>query len=335
MGLFRKRKDEEIEDEDILDQDLPSKKSFKDLRPQNQTARKRRIKEKEILKPWGKKERYLVLLTFLFTVVTAGVLSASARAWKLPNLPKLSVPNFSEFFLFKEQTVVVGNSTGTSTNQEKINKTKQSFKDITNGYSGIYAFYIHDLEGDYFYGENYNETMQAASLIKLPVMALTYKKAEEGELDLSEYKQYLQRMGKRSDNAAYLKMLDVLGRSEVQAYITQIGMNNTSLEKNLTTPADVGLFFKKLYGNDLVNTENKEEFLEFLTDTIFEDWMVAGIPQDITVSHKYGREVHCVNDAGVVFSDNPFIMVIMTDGVIEKEADDLFPKLSKLLYDEH
>ena len=34
-------------------------------------------------------------------------------------------------------------------------------------------------------------------------------------------------------------------------------------------------------------------------------------------------------------SDKPFVMVIMTDGVIEREADELFPKLAKLLYTEH
>lgn len=332
MGLFKKREPDEVEDQDILDEGLPSKKRFRDLKPENQTARRKRLKEP--IKPWGNKERYFVLFTFLFTVITAGILSASARAWKLPNLPRIKLPDFSENFLFKEQTVVVGN-TGTTTNQEKINKTKQAFKNETDSYSGIYAFYIYDLNGDYFYGENYNESMQAASLIKLPVMALAYKRAEEGALNFPDYKEYLERMGKRSDNGAFLKMLEVLGRDEVQKYINEIGMRNTSLEKNLTTPSDIGFFFKKLYNGDLVNNENKDEMLQFLTNTNFEDWMVAGIPSVVRVSHKYGREVHCVNDAGVVFATKPFVMVIMTDGVVETEADELFPKLSKLLYDNH
>ena len=72
-----------------------------------------------------------------------------------------------------------------------------------------------------------------------------------------------------------------------------------------------------------------------MTDTNFENWIRPGIPEDITFVHKYGREAHVVNDAGIVMSDKPFVMVIMTDGVIEREADDLIPKLAKLLYDEH
>jgi beta-lactamase class A len=328
MGLFRKKVEEELEDDELDVEELKRPKRIKDLKPQNRKARK------EPVKPWGKKERLTVLITFLFTVITAGVLSASARAWKLPNIPRLKMPNFSEFFLFKEQTVVVG-QTGDGTDQEKINKIKSEFREMTKGYSGIYAFYIYDLEGDYFYGENYQEIMQAASLIKLPVMALTYKKSEEGELELEEYKDYLQRMGKRSDNQAYLKMVEVLGRGEIQKYINDLGMSDTSLEENLTTPADIGLFFNKLYKNQIINENNTKEFLEFLTDTAYEDWMSAGIPQSVTVSHKYGREVHCVNDAGIVFADNPYVLVIMTDGVIESEADELLPSLSKLLYDRH
>jgi len=70
-----------------------------------------------------------------------------------------------------------------------------------------------------------------------------------------------------------------------------------------------------------------------LTDTIYEEHLVKGIPEDIKVAHKYGREVHVVNDAGIVYVDNPYIVVIMTKGVIESEADEIFPELSKIIFD--
>ena len=34
-------------------------------------------------------------------------------------------------------------------------------------------------------------------------------------------------------------------------------------------------------------------------------------------------------------SDKPFVIVIMTDGIIESEATELFTQLSQLLYTEH
>ena len=47
------------------------------------------------------------------------------------------------------------------------------------------------------------------------------------------------------------------------------------------------------------------------------------------------REELIGTNAGIVKGDKPFVIVIMTDGVIEREADELIPKLSKLLYDNH
>lgn len=338
MALFKK-KDEDLDlEEDSLEEDskegsLEERRSrlkkIKDLNPENKRKRK------EPPKPWGKFERLFVLITLLSTVVISGILALSARNFKLPHLPKLAFNgDFSSLNPFKEQVIVVGNK-GNSVDQKKIENTKLEFKKATNDYSGLYAFYIYDINGDYYYGENYQDVMQAASLIKLPVMATVYKEAEKGNVKLSDYTEFLEAMGKRSDNEAFKKVISMVGRDKINRTILELGMINTSLEENTTTPEEVGLFFKKLYKGEILNEKNTKEFLEFLTDTIFEEWLRPGIPQEYKLAHKYGREVHVVNDAGIVLSQKPFVVVIMTDGVIEREADSIFPKLSKLLYDNH
>jgi hypothetical protein len=323
--IFSRGKDADFEDE-VEEEEIPKRK-FRDLRPENRRARK------EPPKPWGKKERLIVLIVLLVTVLTSGILALTARNFKLPNFPKIGIPDLSNFNIFKEQVIVVGNK-GAKVNLAKIENTKKQFKSLTDDYSGIYAFYIYDLNGNYFYGENYQEKMQAASLIKLPVIYLTYLESQKGNLDLNEYKPYLEAMGKRSDNQAFTKMVSILGKEKINKAIIDLGMSKTSLEENITTPEDIGLFFKKLKNYEILNKENTDEFLEFLTDTSFEEWLRPGIPSEIRLAHKYGREVHAVNDAGIVFSDKPFVLVIMTDGVVESEADKIFPELSKLLYND-
>lgn len=312
-----KTQEVELEDQD-----------FKDLKPQNKRKRK------EPPKPWGKTERLIVLSCLLITVLTASLLSLSARNWKLPNMPKIKFPNNGGVNPFKETVVVVGNS-GSGIDQQKISDIKKNFRDLTDQYSGIYAFYIYDLNGNYFYGENYQEVLTAASLIKLPVMELAFKKLEAGELEEDETLPLLEAMGKRSDNNAFLKMLDILGRDKVEMEIKEIGMNSTSLKDNTTTPEDVGMFFKKLYNRQFLSEKYTDLFFEYLTDTIYEDWLRPGIPSDIPVAHKYGRETHSISDGGVIFSDKPFVMVIMTDGIIDEEANEIFPKLSNMLYNGH
>lgn len=316
MGLFKK--DEEYIEE-VEELNFPKRK-FKDLKPEH--AKKR----KEPVKPWGKFERLFILVILILTVATSGFLALSARNYKLPKLPILKLPNLSELNPFKEQVIVIGNK-GSQVSQKKIDNTKRLFKEATNSYSGIYAFYIYDLKGDYYYGLNYQQKMQAASLIKLPVMYLAMKNNEDKSL--------VEAMGKRSDNFAFNTIVESLGKEVVNNTIYDLGMPNTSLSENTTTPEEVGLFFKKLYKKELLDNDNSQELINYMTDTIFEDWLRAGIPSEYKLAHKYGREARSVSDAGIVFSEKPFVLVVMTDGVIEREADELFPKLTKLLYTEH
>ena len=293
---------------------------FKDLKPENKRTRK------EPQKPWGIKERLIILFTLLVTVLTSAFLSLSSRNFKLPNSPKLSFSFNSFSKLFEDQVIVVGKK-GNKVSQEKIENAKKQFNEATDGYSGIYAFYLYDLNGDYYYGLNYQEIMQAASLIKLPVMYLAMKENQDKSL--------IEAMGKRTDNNAFNKMVNTLGKEKINKTISELGMVNTSFSENLTTPEEIGMFFVKLYKNEILKEDDTKELTSFMTNTIFEVWLKPGLPTGVTLIHKYGRESGTVNDAGIVLSSKPFVLVIMTDGVIEREADELFPKLSKILYDNH
>jgi len=229
---------------------------------------------------------------------------------------------------------------GDKEGREKAEKARNYFKDKTRNLSGLYAVSVVRLSDGSGYGVNKNEEMQAASLIKLPIMTLVYKKFEAGKLDLDEvaegskstYRELVGAMGKRSDNNAQIILVKTFGESEIQNYIENIGMTKTSLAKNETTPEEIGLFFKKLWEKELVNEKSRDEILEFMTDTIFEDWIVKGI-DDVRVAHKYGREVHVVNDVGIVFANKPFVLVLMSDGAVESEADSLIPAVAGEIYE--
>lgn len=324
--IFNRKKDPE-EDVD-LDGELETPRRIKRIKP--------KVDKKELVKPWGKYERFFVLITLILTVGTSGLLALSARNYKLPNIPKLSFSkvDFEKINPFKEETVFVGGK-GTKIDQIKIEKIKSEFKEMTDGYSGVYAFYIYDLEGSYYYGVNHQDVMQAASMIKLPLMATVYLESEKGNIEISDYMEDLRAMGNRSDNKAYLNTLSKIGRDKVIQTIGNLGMSKTSLDENKTSAEDIGLFFKKLYKYEILNQENSLEFISLLEDTIFNDWLRRGIPEEIRVSHKYARELRSVSDGGIIFDKKPFVLVIMTDGVIEKEAIELFPKITELLYNYH
>lgn len=306
---------------------------------EQEIPKKKRIKKPDPPKPWGKSERLLVSSLLLSTAIISAVLALAARDWKLPGLPRLSVPN-----LGLEKTYIIEADRPTPPASESV---INDFKALVDPLSGSYSFYVVRPNQNQSYGYNSQQTFQAASLIKLPIMyalmdfdlTTTYtlteadKVAGAGSLyakpagTVLTYEELITHMGQESDNTAFHIAVNLLGTEKINQTLTELDMNSTSLEKNLTTPRDIGQFFVKLYSSGAANL-----IIDSLTKTNFEDYLPAGIPSGIRVAHKYGREVHVLNDAGVVFADKPFILVLMSEGIVDAEAETIFPKLSQLIY---
>jgi beta-lactamase class A len=311
-------------------------------------------RKKETLGTWGKKERSLVFYVLSATVLLSVILAFSARSWKMPGLPKISFPSFGS------GTIIIEKDKAEL--DEAAIKAISFFKEKTNHLSGVYGFYVIRLSSGFSYGINENDIFEPASLNKLPVMLAMYIEAENGNIDLETthvlknsdkvagsgslygkpegyeltYQKILSYMGQESDNTAANIAKNMLGEEKIKQAIDKAGMSNTVVigEDQKTTPYDVGIFFEKLWEGTLVSKKHRDELLNNLTDTIYEEWLAAGIPSDIDVAHKYGREIHVVNDAGIVFTDDPFVLVFLSKGVVEKEADQVFPELSKTIYNQ-
>jgi beta-lactamase class A len=325
-------------------------KEFRDLAPQNKKRRK------EPPKPWGKKERLLVFGVLLLTIITSAVLAFSVSGWKLPNLPRLKLPSFD---ILKEETIVIEKNT--EEKRLKANGVIQKFEEATKGLSGVYGLYVLELNSGFSYGIYEDEDFEPASLNKLPVMVGMYMESEKGSLDLDThyilkasdkvagsgslygkpagttltYRDLLRYMGKESDNTAVNIARNLLGKEKIESIVQRIGMTDTSVlgDNQHTTPHDIGVLFKELWQGQLISETDRDELLEFMTDTIYENWLAAGVPREVRVAHKYGREVRVVNDAGIVFKDNPYVVVILSKGVNEREADEVFPTLSRIVYE--
>lgn len=353
MKLFGKKSLGDARDQE--EQFVARKKSKSDKDGSPPSSRLRRVK-KEQVKPWGRRERVLVLILLILTVGGSALLGISAREWKLPGIPriKLSMPSIP--FLTNEKVVLEGSS---QKNVEKASQVVSAFTDKTKDLSGVYGLYVIDLNSGFSFGINEHEVFEAASLIKLPVMISMFKESETGDLNLSEkyklknsdkiagagslynkpagyeisYENLIRLMGKESDNTAFKITRNLLGNVKIDENITKMGLRDTSLENNETSPEDMGELFYDLWLGNILNNENKEKLLGYLTDTNFENWLSKGLPEDVRYAHKYGREVHVVNDAGIVYSDTPFVVVVLSKGVVEGEADAIFPELSKLIYD--
>ena len=48
--------------------------------------------------------------------------------------------------------------------------------------------------------------------------------------------------------------------------------------------------------------------------------------------HKVGTEIGVVADAWVVFAQKPFVLVILSEKILESEAKEILPKIAELVY---
>jgi len=233
-------------------------------------------------------------------------------------------------------------------------------QNLTKNLRGRYGVDVYQLTGDKNeYGFNQNEVFPAASLMKLPVILTLYQQAEAGRLNLMTkyslkesdkiggagilqtkpagstytYRRLAKYMGHYSDNTAYHVLVRILGSEKIQQVIDKAGMNKTSLKRHETTPADMALFFRKLYQGKLVNQKDSFEIMSFLTKTVFEDWIPAGVPENVRVVHKIGRDLGTFSDAGIVFAPHPFVLVVMSKEARASEAVKVLPKISRVVWE--
>jgi beta-lactamase class A len=232
-------------------------------------------------------------------------------------------------------------------------------EEITSDLQGSYGFYVYRLEDDLTYGWHEDQFFPAASLIKLPVIIALYQEVEAREIDLETkyslkeedkrggagiiqsvpagtiytYRKLAEFMGQQSDNTAFNVLRQILGDQKIQATINELGMRKTSLGKNETTPEEIGLLFQELYQGEILTKEDQEEILGYLTGTTFEDRIPAGVPEEVRVAHKIGTDAKTFSDAGIVFAEKPFILVIMSKDALEAEALEILPEISQIVWE--
>lgn len=231
-------------------------------------------------------------------------------------------------------------------------------KQLTERARGEYGFYVFRFSDGESYGLREKNIFPAASLMKLPVILSLYRQAEAGKIDLTTeyrleakdrrdgagvmpgkplgtiytYRQLAEAMGQYSDNTAFTALRRILGDEEIAKTISDLDLTNTSLVDFNTTPENMGRFFKLLYEGNFLTLIHREEIFRFLTKTAFENWIPAGIPPDIRVAHKIGRDLGTFNDAGIVFGENPYVLAIMSKDTREDEAKIILPKISKAIW---
>lgn len=215
------------------------------------------------------------------------------------------------------------------------------------------SVYFRDLNNGLWFGIDEKEDFSPASLLKVPVMMAYFKAAEDNpdflqttirhasppaelysqsiapavDLVAGEqytYEQLLTYAIVHSSNAAAWELTEHLDISHLETVYRDLGVNfrtDEELKTRMLTVGGYASFFRILFNASYLSREYSEKALQLLTQTEFKDGIVAGVPAEIKVAHKFGERTQTatglrqLHDCGIVYYPNhPYLLCIMTKG---------------------
>lgn len=91
------------------------------------------------------------------------------------------------------------------------------------------------------------------------------------------------------------------------------GLNNTTTVRGLL------VLFEKLAHGPVVSAKADADMLAMLSRQTFNDAIPAGVPPGTRVAHKTGTITRIHHDAGIVYGDRPYVLVVLVRGVDEQK----------------
>ena len=245
-------------------------------------------------------------------------------------------------------------------------------QDIGNGKITFASIYYRDLNNGPWFGINEKEYFSPASLIKVPVLIAYLKEAENDpsildkkivnnkSFDYSQQnikpesilefnKEYtvddlLNRMIIYSDNAAYELLIENIDSSKIFAVYKDLDVDISRAEDdpngNIITVKDYSSFFRILFNASYLSQKMSEKALTILSQTQYSKGLVAGLPTDVKISHKFGERQYLpskekqLHDCGIVYlAKKPYLICVMSRSTDFDKAASFIQEVSKTVYD--
>lgn len=235
------------------------------------------------------------------------------------------------------------------------------------------AIYFRDLNNGPWFGINERVPFTPGSLLKLPLAMTLYRTrvkkfdatyfdqkieytgrvqspAEEAEFGsdaqlptgVYSVRDLVSRMLKDSSNDAAEVLVEFIGVDALQEIYTDFGIEKPEPGKDYLIDVKLyGAFFRVLFNASYAGANGSEEILSMLTQASFRDGLVAGVPSDVKVAHKFGTRVvgtgpgsRQLHDCGIVYAPKaPYVLCIMTRGNETKNLEYFIAQVSKRVYD--
>ncbi len=262
---------------------------------------------------------------------------------------------------------------------EDVQKEISSYlrKEKSKGNLYDYSFYFRDMNTGLWFGDHESTSFFPASLFKLPIAIAVYKQGEKDPSFLKKqviYTKEISDLNKVTQLNAESSLVVGRAYSVEELVYKMLTLSDNGAKDTLLSSLDTtylnnlfhlailaepmatqvyeissrkySLFLRMLYGSSYLNEEHSELLLNLLSQSTFKDGLVAGIPEHITIAHKFGvyqfseivkgKEFPSVqlHDCGIIYHiAKPYIICFMTKGKDEAVLFRIISHISKMVYD--
>ena len=231
------------------------------------------------------------------------------------------------------------------------------------------SVYLRDMETGRWVGIHEDKKYIAASLAKVPLMFSFFLKAQRDpeilkkeiryETEIHEDKQQfippknrpqvgasytvetlLRNMIVYSDNISMYLLGNDIDRELVGHLYADLGLPLPLKGSEYRISAkDYARYFRLLYSAIYLNKDSSEQALKLLIQSDFHDGIVAGVPQNLLVAHKFAERERGVDgvqlhDCGIVYYPNrPYLICVMTEGQKLDTLKEIIQNISRIIYE--
>jgi beta-lactamase class A len=181
----------------------------------------------------------------------------------------------------------------------------------------------------------------------------TLKPADDSETDL--YKavgqtrtldQLCDLMVTVSSNFATNLLIQKFGIDNVRATVTSLHADGMDIKRgvedqkafdkglnNTTTAHGLATLLVAIANGKAVDADSSAKMVEILERQKFNEGIPAGVPANIRVAHKTGEITKIHHDAGIVYAERPFVIVVLVRGIEDfKQSSALIAGITRDLY---
>ncbi len=143
-----------------------------------------------------------------------------------------------------------------------------------------------------------------------------------------------------SDNKATLFLEDHMDTTVFKNEFSDMGMTPPRFsDPNYRLNAkEYSMLFKALFNAGYLRKRASETALSLLSESVFKEGLLKGLPQNLTVAHKFGEfgngNMSELHECGIIYLGNtPYLLNVMTRGNDWNQLSDFIGHISKTVYD--